>query len=454
MRLSEKLANSPSSNLSKAVKSKKDIKAILDKYSYTDDIDAWVSRNPEALLGANTGICFDTAALQDKLLSDLGITHRNMFAVSKDSLSGKNYTDPSHTFVLHKDTDGLWKWLEGSWEPYRHNKLSAKTSNKLAKQIKKLMEKDNGKSYTLHSIEKYPEEGLSIGEYYMRLLSQAKKHNEKRASFADVKAIYDSLPEDQKRLVSPRGTFVDSPSLQLRVLNKDKTGFAEAYKLKGGPKDSAFVTLAVRPDAQGKGEATAIMRELISQAREKKIKKLIYRLASENDASRRVVQKFVDSPKHKFKDSEEYEINTSPLYHLSQDPTLDTLNPRVPKNFFTEHGYEDSETPRVSLAQTVDGALSALSQGGLEGKVFNVYEALPETIQQHVPSVEEVPDARVTGEHWSLTPTRLKLLKQIQLIKAISPKKFKYGDNEATTYGWSYSDVSDSENHQDKKLLK
>lgn len=698
MRLSEKLANSP-------VKSKKDIKAILDKYSYTDDIDAWVSRNPEALLSANTGICFDTAALQDKLLSDLGITHRNMFAVSKDSLSGKNYTDPSHTFVLHKDTDGLWKWLEGSWEPYRHNKLSAKTSNKLAKQIKKLMEKDNGKSYTLHSIEKYPEEGLPIGEYYMRLLSQAKKskkHNEKRASatkfvkaaatkrlpipsfadiessmgitgnntpttaepsrpafgeldlskgktpnpggsggsydtmqalqhaygnapkkdveqlvahankmrsgnrqlysmhnvptrvpytysndaadayaarslrlpvgaarfmpasltgwitdgdinepyavsdvrnkpeqgdirnpavvhesgstwrgemadpenaldpydgaynpytyatvdreespfsmkghefthalnwpyfksergtsfpgqlraaydtnkahitkmypdaykqyrstynaysdaeatqnaaqmkriayakfyrdngrfprgyneisnayravtrykvvdpnnphsdptpvanpeharfinemvptdpnltpeqrqkaydtnvnnwintmmrkdkdgnfyqdslvrnnstmgkiasFADVKSIYDSLPEEQKLLVSPRGRFVDSPNLQLRVLNGDKTGFAEAYKLKGGPKDSAFVTLAVSPEAQGKGVGKEVLQQLIARAKAMRIKKLIYRLASENDASRALVRKFVDKPSKIGKDFEEYTID-------------------------------------------------------------------------------------------------------------------------------------------------
>lgn len=131
----------------------------------------------------------------------------------------------------------------------------------------------------------------------------------KSSSYSDVKAIYDSLPEDQKRLVSPRGKFVDSPNLQLRVLNKDKTGFAEAYKLKGGPKDSAFVTLAVHPDAQGKGAGKELLQQLVARAKEEKIKKLVYRLASENSASRALVKKFVDAPSKVGKDFEEYTID-------------------------------------------------------------------------------------------------------------------------------------------------
>lgn len=131
----------------------------------------------------------------------------------------------------------------------------------------------------------------------------------KGASFRDVKAIYDSLPEDQKRLVSPRGNFVDSPNLQLRVLNDDKTGFAEAYKLQGGPKDSAFVTLAVSPEAQGAGHGKELLQQLIARAKASKIKKLVYRLNSKNEASRALVKKFVESPSVSGKDFEEYIID-------------------------------------------------------------------------------------------------------------------------------------------------
>lgn len=126
------------------------------------------------------------------------------------------------------------------------------------------------------------------------------------ASFEDVKAIYDSLPREQQLLVSPRGRFVDSPNLMLRTVDPDKEGFAEAYKMPG---NKAFVTLAVSPDAQGKGKGTELLQQTLAKARDKKIRKVLYRVAKDNEASKAVVRKFSKKPHREGNDWEEYVID-------------------------------------------------------------------------------------------------------------------------------------------------
>lgn len=70
------------------------------------------------------------------------------------------------------------------------------------------------------------------------------------SDFKSVKAIYDSLPQEQKLLLSPRGRFIDSPFTAVRVLSPDNDGFAEAYYMNGGKdKHKAFVTIGVKPEA-------------------------------------------------------------------------------------------------------------------------------------------------------------------------------------------------------------
>lgn len=160
--------------------------------------------------------------------------------------------------------------------------------------------------------------------------------------FQDVKAIYDSLPEDQKRLVSPRGEFVDSPRLAIRTVTPEKDGYAEAYNMPG---NKAFVTLAVSPDAQGKGKGVELLQQTIARARADGIRKLIYRLASSNKASRALVRKFVDKPHRKGKDWEEYIIDTA----TANDPYAATLPPSVikavedMKGVYKDMGYDLSD---------------------------------------------------------------------------------------------------------------
>lgn len=83
------------------------------------------------------------------------------------------------------------------------------------------------------------------------------------------------------------------------------------------------------------------------------------------------------------------------LYHLSQDPTLSKLTPRVPE--CAVPCYEDCETPRVCFAPTIAGCLSALQSTDSE---YYVYTPAQEDLDFYTPSTQEVIDSSLTGEVW------------------------------------------------------
>ena len=60
---------------------------------------------------------------------------------------------------------------------------------------------------------------------------------------------------------------------------------------------------------------------------------------------------------------------SGPAYFISENkfPNNSELKPRIPKNFFTENGYEDAKTARISFAPSIQQCLAGLSQD-VEGK--------------------------------------------------------------------------------------
>lgn len=89
------------------------------------------------------------------------------------------------------------------------------------------------------------------------------------------------------------------------------------------------------------------------------------------------------------------------MFHLSPNPGLARLYPRVPRNMATECGLEDSTHPRVCLAPTIKGCLNAI-KFSCELEDFWVY--IPEYWRRHQklyrPSVALVYDQEFTDEHW------------------------------------------------------
>lgn len=130
-----------------------------------------------------------------------------------------------------------------------------------------------------------------------------------------------------------------------------------------------------------------------------------------------------------------------PAYFISSNDSLKDLNPRVPDNFFTKNGYEDSSTPRVSFAPSVDKCLAGLSQN-VEGKTFTVYK--PKDIKKYKiykPNTKAVPDSSITDELWICEPVKLEKIGTLKVTgnEGGSGKSFSYGSKEAILYDdWTY----------------
>lgn len=136
---------------------------------------------------------------------------------------------------------------------------------------------------------------------------------------------------------------------------------------------------------------------------------------------------------------EEQSTSSVKVYHLSQS-NLDgkTLFPKIPDNFLTKNGYEDSKTGRVCFAKSIDGSLRGLSQN-LTGKEYFVH--IPDgKYNIYTPSIKEVPDAKITSEVWIKEPVKLKCIGKIKVIKDKGEDgiPYKYGDNTAELYDWEW----------------
>lgn len=127
-------------------------------------------------------------------------------------------------------------------------------------------------------------------------------------------------------------------------------------------------------------------------------------------------------------------------YHLSEKPLPDIMKPRVPRNYMTQSGYEDGETPRISVAPTIDGALRGMS-ANLKGKTFFVY-TLTTNGQIKSPTTEDVPDVKLTGEKWILGEAHLTLAGKIIIGESYGEgHEYKYGPHRAMLYDWSWEAI-------------
>jgi len=162
------------------------------------------------------------------------------------------------------------------------------------------------------------------------------------------------------------------------------------------------------------------------------------------------------------KNIEEKELNESSSYKNLADKKFyfisekelssNRLEPRVPKNYFTEKGYEDNNTKRVCLAPSVDNALMGLSKN-IKGKIFYVYST--SRLKPIYPSLKQVPDVNITKEVWSLKPVELEYEGKIQVIndKGTKSKKFKYGNNqEAELFEWEWEWLEETIKNESSSL--
>lgn len=112
------------------------------------------------------------------------------------------------------------------------------------------------------------------------------------------------------------------------------------------------------------------------------------------------------------------------LYHVSENPNLSLMTPRVPVNKLTKKGYENSTTGRISFAPTIGDCISAAPRGKA-GEILYVYT--PTSINKSAvyhPKPSEVPDAKYSHEVWYLEPTTVKKVAVIVVGDAFMQKQF------------------------------
>lgn len=127
------------------------------------------------------------------------------------------------------------------------------------------------------------------------------------------------------------------------------------------------------------------------------------------------------------------------IYNLSEE-LLNILSPRVPDNFMTRNGYEDSTTPRISFSSSIDGALMGISLR-MTGKELYVYTIDEENTSIKIPNILEVPDVKITQEIWVLISITLKCIGKIKIIDDAGEPglPYKYGNNTAELYKWNWA---------------
>lgn len=135
---------------------------------------------------------------------------------------------------------------------------------------------------------------------------------------------------------------------------------------------------------------------------------------------------------------------SGPAYFISDKKGFIKLNPRIPDNYFTKHGFEDSNTKRVSFAPSIQKCLAGLSQN-VEGQTFYVYS--PDNIKSYKiykPNTKAVPDSKITDELWITEPVSVKQVGKIIVTgnKGESGKSFSYGKKTAELYDdWVYENI-------------
>jgi hypothetical protein len=136
--------------------------------TFADYDEAWRLGSPLDTITAKTGNCYDTVAISREILSAAGIRFRIFFMTTADSVfDGIHFTEaPTHTFLIYQSkADNKWRWLEGSWGPFRNNTWKSSNPSDLINWIATAMANTEKKDIVVHELRSYPKYGCDMTEF-------------------------------------------------------------------------------------------------------------------------------------------------------------------------------------------------------------------------------------------------------------------------------------------------
>ena len=118
--------------------------------------------------------------------------------------------------------------------------------------------------------------------------------NQYKKDYERAKAIYDSLSDQEKHWVTPRGKFVDSDKILFReIMQNDEgqdVGFIDVYDF-NNDKQTGFIVIAVHPDFRSQGYSRKLRTSAIENCKKIGVRKLLYGCHIENTGSLEAIKK-------------------------------------------------------------------------------------------------------------------------------------------------------------------
>lgn len=132
-----------------------------------DYYDHWKLLSPSEVVKHKCGICYDTVLLTKTVFDRLNIKYRTYYAYcTKDD-------GPTHTFVIYQDNNE-WKWMEGSWSPFKRNDFVSSSSNTIVSWIGKTLANASGIQQQILELRSYPKPGVTMKEFQEAVLKGSK----------------------------------------------------------------------------------------------------------------------------------------------------------------------------------------------------------------------------------------------------------------------------------------
>ena len=118
--------------------------------------------------------------------------------------------------------------------------------------------------------------------------------NQYKKDYGRAKAIYDSLSDQEKHWVTPRGKFVDSDKILFReIMQNDEgkdVGFIDVYDF-NNDKQTGFIVMAVHPDFRSQEYSRKIRTSAIENCKKIEVRMLLYGCHIENTCSLEAIKK-------------------------------------------------------------------------------------------------------------------------------------------------------------------
>ena len=124
-----------------------------------DDYEVWRLATEQETVKSGVGICYDTTLIGRNRLSRGNLKFGTYFM----SLVHDAENNPCHTFNIYLNPfDWEWKWLEGSWAPFKNNTWSSKDETAILDWIGTAMANMEHADVCIRKMVNYPKPGVDM----------------------------------------------------------------------------------------------------------------------------------------------------------------------------------------------------------------------------------------------------------------------------------------------------